>query len=723
MADPVALTKAYQGGPRHAAAGRRPLSVRAPRKDIQGLRALAVFFVVVNHLWPNRLTGGYVGVDVFFVISGYLITNHLLNDLNRSGSIRLGRFYARRAKRLLPAALLVAVVGLALSFAFLPFDRWLGIGQETLAAAFYVENWVLAAKAVNYSAHSQLASTVQHYWSLSVEEQFYILWPLLLLALFWVARRFVLRSSRVIVLGMGTVGIASLVFCVIFTAAEPSQAYFVTPGRAWEFAAGGILAAVETIIGRTTGTATSGRARRGALQAAGLIAIVFSGLAYNETTPFPGLYAVLPVVGTVLVIASGPQRPAWSPARLIELRPVQYLGDISYSVYLWHWPLIILGPAILGHDLSTISKIALGCLSVLLASATKRYVEDPVRTTATAAWSVRRVLSGTVAAMTVVGLVASSLVVAALSAEKAAADKAAIMASDVCFGANNLINRSECGDPFGPPKVANIGENEAPWFNTPECTADPNAVMADDQKVLVRCNYTADKPPTHRVWLIGDSHAEQWKVGLHELAQDQGWQFTESLLGGCPLVNVKRVAFVGAPATEQSENKCLHWSANLSQRILSEKPDLVFVSGFTVGEQIDDGTGRPQEVQYEAAVKARFQPWIDAGIRVVALRDTPLTVEGHSSPECVAVNPTNPLACTNPKSEALPVDPMATAVATMNANRARVLDLSDLFCPGDTCYAVIGGAHVYFDRDHVTRTYIRSLTPELKRRFKVLNIL
>ncbi|MDQ4503246.1 acyltransferase family protein [Sinomonas sp. ASV322] len=723
MSEPTGLIQAYAGGPRHASAERRAPQAKRPRKDIQGLRALAVIFVVLNHLWPNRLPGGYVGVDVFFVISGYLISNHLLNDLNRSGSINLGKFYARRAKRLLPAALLVAIVGLALSFAFLPFDRWVAIGQETIGAAFYVENWVLAAKSVNYSAHSQLASTVQHYWSLSVEEQFYILWPLLLLGLFWLARRFILRSDRIIVVGMSVLAAVSLIFCVLFTAAEPSQAYFVTPGRAWEFAAGGVLAALEITVGGSRGVAVLGPFLRGIMQSAGLLAIVLSGLFYNESTPFPGLFALLPVAGTVLVVASGPDRPSWSFGRLLEWRPAQYVGDISYSVYLWHWPLIILAPSILGHELSAVSKIALGVLSIVLAAITKRYVEDPCRTTAMAAWSARRVLFGTAGAMAAVGLVALSLVAGAFFAGKAEADKAAAMASDACFGAGSLVSRSECPDPFGPPRLANVGENEAPWFDSPECMGDPHPVTADDQKVLVRCDFTGGRPATRRVWLIGDSHAEQWKVGIHELAKAQGWQLTESLVGGCPLVDVKRVAFMGAPSTSPSvQSKCLNWSSQLSQRILSEKPDLIFVSGFGSGEKIDDGSGRSQQAQYESAVKTRFGSWIDGGAKVISLRDTPMTLD-HSSPECVALNHDKPLVCANQKSDALPVDPMTAAVAAMNDKRARVLDLSDFFCPDSMCYAVIGGVHVYYDKDHVTRTYIRSLTPELIRRYAGLAVL
>lgn len=170
--------------------GRRAATVKGPRTDIQALKAIAVVLVVLNHLWPQILPGGYVGVDVFFVISGYLITKHLLGELERTGGIALGKFYTRRAKRLLPAALVVSVISLAGACLFLPVSRWTAIATETVAATLYIENWWLALQSVDYSAQNNAASTVQHYWSLSVEEQFYLVWPVFLLVVFISARRF-----------------------------------------------------------------------------------------------------------------------------------------------------------------------------------------------------------------------------------------------------------------------------------------------------------------------------------------------------------------------------------------------------------------------------------------------------------------------------------------------------------------------------------------------------
>ncbi|WP_369047427.1 acyltransferase family protein [Sinomonas sp. P10A9] len=716
----MSVSGRYFRSPNTSSGTKPSASVKELRKDIQGLRAIAVGLVVLNHLWPGRVTGGYVGVDVFFVISGYLITNHLLSELNRRGSINFGRFYARRARRLLPAALLVSLVSLGLAFAFLPFDRWSSIGSETIGAAFYFENWLLAVKSVNYSAHNQMASTVQHYWSLSVEEQFYIVWPFLLLGLFWLSTRFRLKAGRVLLAGMILIGLGSLIFCIAYTAVDPSPAYFVTQGRVWEFATGAVIGIVSVAVSSHAVFEDRSKLLRGVLQAVGLLLILLPAATYNDHTPFPGTFALVPVIGTAVIIAVGPGRPTWSPLRIFEIRPIQYLGDVSYSLYLWHWPLIILAPAVMGRELSNTTRVAVALAAFLLAALSKHFIEDPCRKVVFANWPVRRVLWGTLVGAAAVGLMSLSVIAGASTAQKAEADRAAAIASETCFGAGSLIHPSECRVPFGSPRVVNVGDNEAPWFDSPECKGDPDPLMAADQKVLTRCDFTGGRAPTGRAWLVGDSHAEQWKVAVHELARKEGWLLSESLVGGCPIVDAKRVGFMGMPSNSPIvQSKCLGWSSALTERISAEKPNVIFVSGFGAGEQIDDGTGRLQLDQYASAVQRRFSQWVNGGAKVVVLRDTPLTLD-RSTPECISLNSSEPLKCANLKADALVEDPIAAGAKSMDQGRVQVIDLSNYFCPDDNCYAVIGGVHVFFDKDHVTRTYVKTLIPELISRYESL---
>lgn len=692
---------------------RRPGTGSPQRRDIQALRALAVSLVVVNHLWPDLLSGGYVGVDVFFVISGFLITKHLLGELRRSNRIMLGQFYARRAKRLLPAALVVAVASLLAAATYLPSDRLLAIGRETIAATLYVENWSLAAQSVDYSAQNNQASTVQHYWSLSVEEQFYLVWPLLLLGVYLLAGR--LRAPRTVLLtALTAVGAASFAFSIFLTYTSRSEAYFVTPTRVWEFAVGGLIAAASSAwFGDPR---YPGRIRLvGIAQWAGLGLILASALLFDESTAFPGYLAAVPVVGTALVIASGPQSPLWSPNTLLGVSGIQTLGNISYSLYLWHWPIIILLPSIIDRTLGTLDLLGALLLSVLLAGLTKKYVEDPGRTRLLPGASPRRILGITALATATVLLICSGSIVAATLAQAEEARRLNTLSGGECFGAKSLSS-SACQDPFGPPEVTNVGSGEAPWFNDEECSTHPDPVVLGDQNLLTLCDFSDDQADSKTVWLIGDSHAEQWKAAILPLARENKWTLNVSLVGGCPYVGVKRSAFMGAATGGKIQKKCLEWSAKVSDRVLAESPELVFLSSFSFGEEIDDGTGRSQSEQYKTAFSDRVGPWAEQGTDVYVIRDTPLTLDRATS-DCLARNEALPLDCANAKAEALPADPAADAARALERPNIHVIDLADRFCPDDLCYAAIGGLHVYFDKDHVARSYVRSLIPDFAQRF------
>ncbi|MBG6223698.1 peptidoglycan/LPS O-acetylase OafA/YrhL [Arthrobacter sp. CAN_A2] len=696
------------GPPKRAKVG------KPQRRDIQALRALAVLLVVVNHFWPDLLTGGYVGVDVFFVISGYLITQHLLGELKRTGRIRLGQFYARRARRLLPAALLVALLSLLVATVYLPTDRLISIGRETIASTLYVENWSLAAQSVDYSALNNQASTVQHYWSLSVEEQFYLVWPLLLIGVYLLASR--RRSPQTFVLAaLAGVGAASFAFSIYLTYTSRSEAYFVTPTRVWEFAAGGLIAAAAS-------TWFSDERYPVRLQVAGLAQwtglglIAASALMFDDSTYFPGYLAAVPVVGTALIIASGPRSPLWSPNTLLGVTAVQTLGNISYSLYLWHWPVLILLPWIIDRPLDASDLLLAVVLSVILAGLTKKYVEDPGRSRLLPGASPRRIMVVTVAATMTLTLICAGLIVGATFTQATEARRLDALSGGDCFGAKSL-SAVTCEQPFGPPAVTGVGDEEAPWFTDEQCGPHPDPIVVGDDRLLTLCDFSDGREGAETVWLIGDSHAEQWKAAILPLARENHWRLNISLLGGCPYVDAKRSAFMGAETTDgKVQQRCLEWSRSVSDRVLAAPPDVVFLSSFSVGEEIDDGTGRPQLDQYRTAFSDRVVPWTARGTEIYVIRDTPLTLD-RSTPECLARNEESPLDCANPTSQALPPDPAAEAARTLEEPGIRVIDLSDRFCPDDTCYAAIGGLHVYFDRDHVARSYVRSLIPDFAERF------
>lgn len=710
MTDQVLITRA---------ARRQAETVSATRKDIQALRALAVGLVVLNHLWPPRLPGGYVGVDVFFVISGYLISKHLLGELERTERINLGQFYARRIKRLLPAATVVAVVSLAAAWALLPFSRWFAVAQETMASVLYVENWLLAGKSVDYSAHNDAASTVQHYWSLSVEEQFYLVWPLLFLGLFAAAARFRVRRRALLAGGVVSISVLAFAFCVWFTYANKSQAYFVTPARVWEFGAGALVAigGAHALAAIRLRLPTAHLALSGVAQWLGYGLIGCSALLYNEQTFFPGTAAVVPVAGTLLVIASGPTGPGWSPNRLLAARPVQFIGDVSYSLYLWHWPIIVLAPALLSRSLSTPDRIVMLALAIGLSYVSKKLIEDPGRTKLMRGAKPLRVVLAMAATLAVVCALCGGLLLSLGKAQDAETAKLQGLSGQPCYGARSLDPANNCPDPFGAAQVANVGPNEAPWFNAPECRPSTDPIVVQERVLLADCDFTGGAKSGETVWLVGDSHAEQWKTAIYELARLHKWNVKESLLGGCPFIDAKRVAFMGKSSTEpQIQERCLEWGKKLTERIVRDKPAMVFVATFGAGETVDDGTDRPQMEQYKDGVTKRFAEWTRSGPQVYVLRDTPLTLH-HSSPDCVALHQQTPMACANPRSDALVPDPVAVAARGMGSPAVRVIDLSDQFCNDQTCHAVIGGLQVYYDTDHASRSYMHSLVPVLAQRF------
>lgn len=352
-------------------------STTTVRPEIQALRAVAVAAVVLHHGWPAVAPAGYMGVDVFFVVSGYLITALLLREVDRTGTLSLKDFYVRRARRILPAAMVVLVAVSAATLAFAPYRDWFAYFREIVASALYVENWRLAIDS-QVPAFADLESTpVQHFWSLSVEEQFYLLWPLLMLAAVWLVHRRHGSLKVTLALVLGTVTLASFAWSIALTAADHNLAYFSTFSRGWEFGVGGLLALLATSVRGFS--ADRWQVTRSLASWAGLVMIIVPILTFQDTSAFPGLWALIPVVGTLAIIWAGAPQPAWSTTRVAGLRPVQWVGDISYSLYLWHWPIFMFTPMIMGAPSPPALMVVLVAISLGVAALSKRYIEDPFR--------------------------------------------------------------------------------------------------------------------------------------------------------------------------------------------------------------------------------------------------------------------------------------------------------------------------------------------------------
>lgn len=683
------------------------------RTDIQALRALAIGLVVLNHLWPVRLSGGYVGVDVFFVISGFLITSHLLGELSRTGRVRLGAFYARRVRRLLPAAFLVLAASIVLLVAFVPYPRWERNAWEIAASAGYAENWLLAAMSVNYSALNDAASLAQHYWSLSVEEQFYILWPLLLLAAVVLARRGNAggssfdRDSRattaltVVVCGVGLLSFAA---SVLYTIAAPSQAYFATFTRGWEFAIGGVIALLGSKIRLS-------RLSANLLSLTGFASIAYSAIAYDHTTSFPGYTAALPVFGTAAVILAGNRHASLWHSRATAVRPVQWVGGVSYSLYLWHWPLIVAAPFALGSEASTLSKVGVLILALVLAELTKRFVEDGGQRWMFWLASTRRAMLVMITGITVIGAMVVGVLVWHGARTEADRPPTEVLAGP-CEGPIALMPDASCNDAFDTVDYTVMTQKNE-YFHAPaECGDFLPILSYGEKRTTIECDFSEGRPGARRIWLVGDSHAQQWQGALFDLARDRGWVVTTSYFGGCPAADITFRGFRGEWAPSDAE-LCMRWSRELADRVSEERPDLVLTAMASRLQIADDGSGTSSFDQMTRGLVRYWTRWANRGIPVLALADPPFNSEVRS-PDCVLLNADDPKECARPRAEAQQADPVIAAAGAARTERIKALDLTDRFCDAELCYAAVGGVPVYYDADHLNLEYARMLRPEIE---------
>lgn len=668
---------------------------RLVRADIQALRALAVGLVVLNHMWPDEVTGGYVGVDVFFVISGFLITSHLLKELNATGSIRLKSFYARRVRRLLPAAFLVLAVSLICSMVWLPFSRWVNTAYEVLASTLYAENWLLAAKSIDYSASTATATVAQHYWSLSVEEQFYLVWPLLLLGLFGLAARLRVPSRRMIWIGVSAVTAVGLLTSVVITVVSPDQAYFVTPVRAWEFGAGAL---VSLTIGRLRARPLSATV----LSLGGFAMIWGAALFFDKETAFPGWLAIVPVLGTVLVLVAG-SNDRFAPLRTpLGWPPIQYLGNISYSLYLWHWPLIVMAPYALSRPLENAERILIVIAAVILAGFTKSVVEDRGQTSTYLNHSARRTFSAMAIATGLIAILAITQIQATDFKNAAAKQASAAAAMQPCHGPMALLPGADCPNRFGPSVTPVTGGNNAP---TPvEC------LMPEGDESRRDCDFSAGMAGADVVWLVGDSHAQHWQSAVFKVARERHWIVKTAYLGGCPLVTAHFLGFDGAGRDPGHARKCMSWARSITDAVVADRPAAVFTSSFAREQSVDDGSGKPPFDQFTAALKATWKSWTDAGSNVYVLADPPLN-KAVRSPDCTLLHATVPTDCAVERSLAQPADPLVAAASGAGNEHVVLLDFTDYFCSAEKCYTVIGGVDVYYDANHLNHEYAELLAP------------
>ena len=670
--------------------------------EIQALRAAAVLGVVVYHLWPARLTGGFAGVDVFFVISGFLITAHLIRELTSTGSLRLGRFYARRARRLLPAALLVLTTSAVVTWLIVPERSWPQFFREIIGSTLYVQNWVLSADSVDYLAQNNAPSPVQHYWSLSVEEQFYIVWPLLLVATWAVLRHLRRRGDddrspdpRWLALPLAVLGVVSLVWSIHLTAVDPGPAYFITPTRVWEFAAGGLMA---VFYRRREGASVI----RSSASWLGFVGIAATFLLFDHSTPFPSYTALLPVVSTLLVLWAGDPSDRWSPRVAFGNGAVQYVGDVSYSLYLWHWPVIVFTGIVAAAPLDALQKVGLFAVSLALAALSKKYVEDPARSWKTLGRAKGRwTLVATVVAMVPV-LVVSAGLTADLSARQSAYQRTledVASGGVACLGADAIADPGCTNPALGDtlfPDTTNAGGDDV---NTPDCWSRNGE---DELKV---CTERPVGEPTLQVALVGDSHSNQYLSTMKYLAESEGWQVDVMGKTGCMWTDATQVN------SERWLANCQSWKSALDERLATGKRYDVVITSSSAASEVAAAPGESVEQTTVDGLVGAWAPVTDRGTKVVAIRDNPAARDDYL--ECIEQDP----ATANERCSLSEDDAFAAfdgqPESAERLEGADLVDLTDYFCHDGSCPVVVGNVIVNRDPSHLTSTYARTLGPVL----------
>lgn len=661
------------------------------RLDIQAVRALAVLSVVGYHFYPNRVPGGFVGVDIFFVISGFLITSHLIQRPPRNVSGFL-QFWARRVLRLLPAAALVILVILGVVVAFVPSSQWRESVVHAISAMLYIENWRLIADATDYLEAGTAPTPFQHFWSLSVEEQYYIGAPFVVAALALVARRSgVAQAWRIFFGGLVILTLASFLYGLSLTWSAPSEAYFSSFARVWELGVGSVLAAANPAIQRVLGGRTNVRL---ALMSVGAAAVGVSIFALGHATPFPGYAALLPTVGTALLIAAADPAHIANPRGLTHSRPVQLTGDISYSLYLWHWPAIVLFPAVLGRRIEPWEGIPLFAATFVVAWASTVLLEDPVRSHPAFKNRTGRTfaLGAALSAMVLVVGTAIAGWVSLTTARDAAAVEATRDAQALCFGAGAMDPSRDC-----PQDAELVTSPEFAKQDRPEgITTCLNWPPFGE---LVSCSRGVVENPTKKLALVGNSHAGQWQPALEKIASENGWQMDTYIIGACLPISVQNPDGTadGSPTCEELEEET-------TERLASEGYDGIVMAMF---DEAEDST----EAQYSRLL----DEWTAAGPDVLVIRDTPAPwTPENEMPDCIAANPGDFGACAGTPEEWIYPDLLFDAAAASDNPQISTVDLNPLMCTEDSCPAVIGGVIVLCDYNHLSATFAETLAPYLE---------
>jgi len=619
--------------------------------------------VVLFHAGFWGTPGGFIGVDVFYVISGYLITSLLLMELQERGTIQLLDFWGRRMRRILPAGVLVLCFSLVGAAFVLPPLQLSRAAHDLPAAALYVINWRLAQKAVDYFAADAAPSLYLQYWSLAIEEQFYAVWPLIVLGVAILVVRFARGTApaRGVLWAATILSVMSFALSLYQTGQSGPYAFFGTFSRAWQLGLGGVISLLPAL-------ALSNLARR-TMALVGFTAIVAAALLFTKETPYPGMAAIMPTFGTAAILVAGRVEAIGGVVDAgLKSPSLVLLGKWSYSWYLWHWPVLLLGSAIAGPANAFVLGL-LVLLSLLLACLTYYLVEQPARRWPYLTRSPgRSVLAGLALSLGAAGF--------ALLAQATFAQPRILLSTGV-------------------------------WLNAEAVRDDmsKDCLLSHEETRQEPCVFGDDPSSSRRVVIFGDSHAAALIPAIKLAAKKAGWQLLVRTKASCPSINVSVWSgFLKRPYTE-----CDHWRANVLSELVTLDPELIVLANMAPGSPIDINAKRLAADDRRKALLEGEESMVTQLIegtraRIVLVRDI---VNAPQEPvSCLLENPGNEASCSWARRET------AYPMGTYEGNpRIKVVDANNNICASGTCKAVLEGRVVMRDKHHLTASFAETLSP------------